>query len=231
MERKKLIQTLIERRRFNTYLEIGVLGGYVFFDIRCKNKIAVDPEFRFNWKGRLGQMFRNVTNISARFFEVSSDIFFERYASKVLRKGSLDIVLIDGMHEFKYVLNDVVNSLEYLSDRGVIVLHDCNPLTEDAACSFEQWKERGYAGNWNGDVWKCIVYLIATRSDIDIFVANCDHGLGIITKSKRPNLNTEYSSLSKVNELTYADFDRNRDDLINLKPLSYLEEWISRIQA
>lgn len=227
MERKDLIQTLIDKRRFDTYLEIGVLGGYVFFDIRCKNKIAVDPHFKFNWKGRLGQMFRNFTNISARFFEVTSDQFFDKHASSVLKKGSLDIVLIDGMHEFKNVLNDVVNSLEYLSDDGIIILHDCNPLSAAAASSFEEWKDRGYGGYWNGDVWKCITYLNATREDLDVFVANCDQGLGIVTKTKGRRLNSVYSSFNKVNELTYADLERNRHELINLKPEVYLEEWVS----
>src|SRR4051812_2930959 len=111
VERQQVIQALIDKKEYKTYLEIGVLGGGVFFDIRCSRKIAVDPEFRFNWKGRLGETIRNPRNVAARYFEVTSDEFFAKKADDLFNRNKIDIALIDGMHEFDYVLNDVNNCL------------------------------------------------------------------------------------------------------------------------
>lgn len=227
MDRQQLIQQLIDRRKYKTYLEIGVLGANNFFPIKCGKKIAVDPQFKFNWKGRLGEMLKNTSNINASFFETTSDLFFEQHAPKIFRNRKLDIALVDGMHEFDYALRDVLNSLKYLAEDGVIVMHDCNPQTEEAACSFEQWKLRGYTGFWNGDVWKVITYLRDSRPDLDVFVADCDHGLGIITRSKKQNLKGEFSSIEKVRALIYRDLSTRRKELINLQPESFLENFIN----
>src|SRR6185436_832014 len=81
MERLEVIQQVIRKRNLKTYLEIGVLGGHVFFKVNCRRKIAVDPHFKFNWRGRLGETIRNPDNMTARDFETTSDAFFERHAS------------------------------------------------------------------------------------------------------------------------------------------------------
>lgn len=227
MDRRDLVQQLINRRKFKTYLEIGVLGGYVFFDIKCKRKIAVDPHFKFNWKGRLGETLRNKDNLRAQFFEETSDDFFAKHAQKVFAQDPIDIVLIDGMHEFKFALNDVLNSLKYLSPNGVIVMHDCNPRSVEDASSFQEWKNRNFSGFWNGDVWKCFPYLQATRSDLFVFVADCDHGLGVVERGENPALfDHRFSSFDFVDELGYHDLAANRQTFLNLKPEAYLDTFI-----
>jgi len=228
MERLQLIQQLIDSRKFKSYLEIGVLGGNNFFPIKCSKKIAVDPDFRFNWRGRLGETLKNSSNIKASFFETTSDIFFEKHAPQLFREAKIDIALIDGMHEFEFALRDVLNCLKYLSNNGVIILHDCNPQTKDAACSFNEWKDRGFTGFWNGDVWKCITYLKDNRPDVNVFVADCDHGLGVVTKSKREIVHPEFNSIEKVKTLTYQDFNSRRKEMINLQSVSFLEDFIKR---
>lgn len=226
MERHTVIQKLIDNKNYKTYLEIGVLGGNVFFGVRCSKKIAVDPEFRFNWKGRLGETLRNPSNIKAEFFETTSDEFFEKEADSVFRKKKMDIALIDGMHEFDYVLNDVNNCLKYLSDGGTLVLHDCNPVTPESEVSFKGWKDRGYTGHWNGDVWKVIPYLRKYRPDLNVFVADCDHGLGIITLNGK-KANTTEGDREEFRRLTYDDLEKQRSTLLNLKPQSHLEEFLA----
>jgi len=227
MERLELIQELIERRNFKTYLEIGVLGGYNFFKVKCRNKIAVDPHFRFNWKGKVGEILRNGANLRASYYEMKSDDFFSQHARKLFEKKPIDVALIDGMHELDFVLRDVDNILRYLADDGVIVLHDCNPVLEEAACSFSEWKARGFTGHWNGDVWKCVAYLNSNRPDINIFVGDCDHGLGVITKEPR-KLPESTLSLETVRALTYKDLDKDRSRLLNLKTCEELMNFVKR---
>lgn len=95
---------------------------------------------------------------------MSSDTFFDKEHT-FLSKTGLDIAFIDGLHTFSQTLKDVQNTLRYLNKKGVIVLHDCNPLSEVAALPAKSIREiqklnpPGFTGIWNGDVWKTIAYL------------------------------------------------------------------------
>jgi len=222
MQRLELIQQLIDARGYSTYLEIGVLGGGVFFKVKCKRKIAVDPDFRFNWKGKLGEMWSNPSNIAASYFEMTSDRFFEIESDNAFGRTKVDLVLVDGMHEFDFALRDVENSLRYLSEDGVIVMHDCNPLTAEASCTYDEWKQRNFTGHWNGDVWKVILYLRQARTDLDVFVADCDHGLGVIAKLGPTKLESPAVNKAAIRALGFKDLDDNRTEWLNLKPPSYL---------
>ena len=89
-------------------------------------------------------------------------------------------------------MRDVENTLRYLRDDGVIVLHDCNPANASIACpatsyadfraQHRWWNLLWVHASWSGDVWKAIVQLRSTRHDLRIAVLNCDHGVGIIRK-------------------------------------------------
>jgi len=225
--RLALIQSLIEKNHYHNYLEIGVSIGTVFFRVRSKNKIAVDPEFGFNKFKVLTRAIRlnNPSNLSANYFEKTSDAFFAENAAGTI-KGKLDICLVDGMHEYSYALKDIQNALNYLSDNGVIIIHDCNPQKAENACSFNEWKARGFTGEWNGDVWKSIVYLRSLRKDIDVFVADTDFGLGIVTKKNAVNNSIlPFKSFEEIDSLPFSELDKNRAAWLNLKPASYLNEY------
>ena len=44
MKRTDIIQSLINKIGAENYLEVGVSAGENFRDIKCKNKVGVDPE-------------------------------------------------------------------------------------------------------------------------------------------------------------------------------------------
>ena len=95
--------------------------------------------------------------------------------------------------------------------------------TKLAASSFDDWKQRQFADTWNGDVWKVILHLQSLRDDVNAFVLDCDHGLGVITWGK-PEKKMHYTK-EQITALTYEDFNKNRKDFINLKSPSYLYEY------
>jgi hypothetical protein len=218
-ERKQIIQDAINKKHFTTYLEIGVFAGSVFFDVKAKRKIAVDPEFRFGKFKRTKKILKNLSNLNASYFEMTSDDFFKLHAESLFTKKPIDICFVDGMHEYDFALRDVENTLDYLQNDGVIIMHDCNPLSVENAVSFEEWKNRNYQGNWNGDVWKTIVHLRSLRKDINVFVLDADFGLGIVCK--RPPENILPFTQAEIRKFTYQDFDKNRQQWLNLKPLKY----------
>jgi len=225
MNRGKVVFTIMKQKKLSNYLEIGVLNGHIFFKVQSRFKIAVDPEFRFDALRKMGKLLVNPYNIFNKYFKKTSDDFFKEDAPEILSDKKLDIALIDGMHEYSFALNDVENSLKYLSENGVIIMHDCNPQKKADAASFEEWKARNFTKTWNGDVWRTVLHLRSFRDDINIFTLDCDHGLGIITWGK-PDNKLNYT-LQQIKQFTFEDFDQNRESWINLKPAEYFFDYFN----
>jgi hypothetical protein len=218
MNRIELVNKLIERKQAKIYLEIGVDIGNCFLKIKAPVKIGVDPRDRIPFLRKLKYYIKNTYNYKNKFIQLTSDDYFDRH-EEFLKKEGLDVVLIDGLHTHEQTIKDVRNSLKYLNPNGIIVLHDCNPLSEAAAFPTEDvtqaYKVPGYAGIWNGDVWKTIALLRSTRDDLDIMVLNCDNGLGVIKKGTPENkLNLGGKD---IKNLSYKDLDSNRKEYLNLK--------------
>ncbi len=154
--RIELINSLIEKFKYETYLEIGISIGITFNAINCKHKTSVDPA-------------GNPT------FKMTSDEFFKLN----LECPSFDIIFIDGLHTAEQVLKDVDNSLLYLNENGTIVLHDCNPHAEFLQVDIDDPRKQGA---WAGTVWKAVAKLRATRKDLSMCVVDIDFGLGVIRR-------------------------------------------------
>jgi hypothetical protein len=160
---------------------------------------------------------------------MTSDDFFAT-ESAFLEVRGIDVALIDGLHTYGQVVQDVENTLRYLGDDGVIVLHDCNPASASIAypaASFADFYEQHRWWNvlWSGDVWKAIVYLRSIRDDLQVAVLNCDFGVGIIRRGL-PESRLSYSP-AEIESLTYKDLAADRERLLNVKPPKYLREFLA----
>ena len=184
----------------------------------------MDPKFAITFYRKVFGYFKADEKI---YFEVESDEFFSKHAD-VLNNSGIDVAFIDGLHTYEQSLKDVENCLRYLNEKGVIVMHDCKPTTyamafpaktiEDA----ENAKLDGWTGEWCGDVWKTIVHLRSSRPDLEIFVLDCDYGVGVIIKGtakKMLNYNT-----AEIPRLTFYDLWDNREMLLNIKSPKYLSQ-------
>lgn len=219
MNRISVLQEIINIKRAKTYLEIGIHEGKCFNQIRASKKFAVDPIIRIQKKKQKKR----------QIFEMTSDAFFNNIPKIIIKKG-IDVVLIDGLHTYEQSLKDVLNTLNYLTNNGIIVIHDCNPPHEPAATpafSIEEAEKEsvsGWTGEWNGDVWKTIVQLRSNYDNLKIFVLDCDYGLGIIVKGK-PESTLNYST-EEIKNLTYKDLEANRVKLLNLKNPEFFSDFI-----
>lgn len=154
IKRYDLINRLINKFNFKTYLEIGVFNGENFKEINCETKVSVDPV--------PGEYVTNTMTSDEYFATLSEDTKF-------------DLIFIDGLHLWEQCYRDINNALNHLSPNGVIVCHDMNPL-------YELYSSRVQFTYWNGDVWKSFVKVRSERSDIHCcMIEDCDFGLGIIT--------------------------------------------------
>ena len=151
-----LIEYLIGKYKYTDYLEIGCDQDELFSKIKIKNKVGVDPKSG-----------GNVRKTSDEFFKDN--------------KKKFDIIFIDGLHTFKQVKNDILNSINCLKEGGIVLVHDCMPD------SLSKQAVPRYRMIWNGDVWKAIVDL-RQREDLDIFTCEMDQGIGIIKKEKNSSI-------------------------------------------
>lgn len=130
------------------YFEIGVRKGQSLSLATCP-AIGVDPEPEI--AVALGENVRVVAD--------TSDDFFENESSAVLPQ-SLELVFIDGMHLFEFVLRDFMNVERRSGDNTVVVIDDMLPnLPEQAS---RERKTRV----WTGDVWKMHECLRKYRPDL-----------------------------------------------------------------
>ena len=237
MTRIEVLNAIIKKKNVANYLEIGVNRGKCLFNIvGPKNRFAVDPFFNFNLWKKLKAGIKNSANFKNQYFEVTSDDFFANNQS-LLSENKLDLTFIDGLHTYKQSLQDTLNTLKYLDENGIIVLHDCNPLDELAAYPAHSIDEarkdlqnhKDWKNIWNGDVWKTIVYIRKNHPELSAFVLNTDHGLGFVYKKQQGKLPEIFSSITTIDDLDYTFFDKHRNELIDLKPISYFQEFLASI--
>ena len=74
------------------------------------------------------------------------------------------------MHQSEYILRDINNSLQVLSENGTIFIDDILPFNynEQLKIPIKHYYENGilkYGENWTGDVWKVIYHLLDKYSD------------------------------------------------------------------
>ncbi|MCL6261442.1 class I SAM-dependent methyltransferase [Aquiflexum sp. TKW24L] len=242
MDRIQIIQEIFSKTGFTNYLEIGCQTGKSFLPIRAKNKTAVDPVFKIPIGRKLKNLIKWPSNKHNRYFTEESDAFFANHKDYLKQLGHLDVVLVDGLHNFRTSLNDVLNSLEYLNPKGLILMHDCYPPNAAAAFPAEFFPTdeeiknlKGWTGEWCGDVWKSVAYLIQKYPDLlETGVINTDYGLGfVMPKSgfKERNFKIDEKLFAEIDKLTYEDMMKNPKETINLKEVGYAGKMISKIAS
>ena len=157
----KRINFLADRFNARSYLEIGVHKGDTFLNVAIKNRFAVDPAFKFE--------YRHLESDSCHFFPVASDLFFES-----LKSGSFnnippdikfDLIFIDGLHIYENAFRDFINSILFSHTNTIWIIDDTIPSDPyssipDNALSYQYRARAGLIDRpWHGDVYKCIFAL------------------------------------------------------------------------
>jgi hypothetical protein len=144
----------------HSYLEIGLSMGLTFERVSAQVRWGVDPSPRFDTE---------FLPAGVQIFVKSSDHFFEttRPATR------FDVVYIDGLHQFRQVYRDLLNSIAHLAPRGSVLIDDTVPCDEVSAIpdqrrSLMRRAELGCAGTpWHGDVWKAVVAIAQLHPELD----------------------------------------------------------------
>jgi len=192
-----LFNWLIAEFGYSSYLEIGCKGNTTFDRVKAKTKVGIDP--------RSGGTLR-----------MTSDQYFAKNDQK------FDLVFVDGLHEREQVLRDIDNALVRLNPGGTIVMHDCDPPSEERQ-KVPQGNQRG----WCGDVWKSYVE-IRTRPDLDAACTTFDMGMGVIRV--RPN-RAILTLFKAAKDMTWLDLEADRTRLLRQMPEEQLLRWIKDPEA
>lgn len=151
----EIILNIAKGLNCNNYLEIGCGTGRGISRISefVNNCIGVDVI-----DGRLEKNFQ--------FIKCTSDIFFKDNVE------IFDVIFIDGDHHYEVVKKDFENSLKFLSEYGVIFLHDNDPI------------EKKYTDQkFCGDSYKIIDYIYENHKNLNIITLPTDiSGLSIVNR-------------------------------------------------
>ena len=101
-KRWQLINEIINKKNYKSYLEIGCFNNDCFSKINIEKKTGVDP-------------------IKGGNIRKTSDDFF------LDNKENFDIIFIDGLHTYQQVKKDIKNSIKSLNPGGTIICHDSLP--------------------------------------------------------------------------------------------------------
>lgn len=176
--RIEIVNRIAVKINAKNYLEIGTANNLLFNSVICDLKIGVDPH-----KGG------TVRQTSDKFFQSNSLTF--------------DLIFIDGLHTYSQVLKDVNNSLKFLSENGVIMIHDMFPRSW-----VECFVPTVTLADWTGDVWK-LAYSHFDECGLEFQLITIDHGIGIIRKKQKTIENIVFDNdlAKKEFEFFYRNFE------------------------
>ncbi len=203
--RTVIINYLLSLTPAQNYLEIGVRNPEKNFNrINCKNKISVDPGIEYE---------ENPVD-----YKMTSDDFFRKIRNgniEIDKKIKFDIIFIDGLHLANQVERDIVNSLDFISKTGFIILHDCNPPSQFHARESYDFLNSPARNFWNGTTWKAF-YKFRHEKLLYSICFDTDWGVGVISKTKYAGFN----NLELPMENPYFEFNshlKNKKFYMNLQ--------------
>ena len=188
------------------YLEIGVCRGKTFDKVPAARKVAVDPAFRFDHEAM------GAAHPEAEYHPVPSDDYFSRHAGP---DDQFDVVYLDGLHIYDQTLRDLLNALEHLQPRGVVVIDDTVPPTPLAAirdrADFDAERRRtGSTRNeWMGDVFKVVHFIQAYCPYLSYATIANNHGQTVVWREQRDE--PPARDLAAIHTMTFEDFTESAD--------------------
>ena len=111
----RILNYLIFRHNYKTYLEIGLDNpAATYVDIMAENKESCDPYINVE-----------ITPIISKYltYHMKSD---DMFASMEPDK-KYDLIFVDGLHDGKQVVRDVINAIKHINNNGLVIVHDCLP--------------------------------------------------------------------------------------------------------
>jgi len=193
-----------DEKHFLNYLEIGTQFGWTLEAVDMPYKIGIDPNPKHSLKF-MPPGVKSLVMTSDEYFAAKNDLIL------------FDFIYIDGLHVFQTVYRDFVNSVNCLSEGGIILIDDVIPVDVYSA-DINQTRavtERKIQGNiskaWQGDVYK-LLKLIATEIPfLELKTIIYPSNAQALIKFKGPKQNLEFDRelFIKYDNLTFQNVFAN----------------------
>lgn len=222
VRRFQVMQRLVNLYDAPRYLEIGVCHGKTFDQVPAARKVAVDPAFRFD------HVAMDAAHPEATYVPVPSDDYFASHADLA---DEFDVIYLDGLHVYDQTLRDLLNALQHLQPRGVIVIDDTRPPTAVAAMRdhLESYRERVRIGEtsseWMGDVYKVVFFIQAFCPFLRYATIANNHGQTVVWRGGRDE--EPVLDLAGIVEMTYDDLTTHLD-VMRIKPFGEIRRELRR---
>lgn len=171
MKRYEIINHLIQKYNYKTFLEIGSQEQISYNNIIIDEKISVDPDPK-----------------AKADYIMTSDDFFK------INIKTFDIIFVDGLHHADFTYRDIINSLKILNTNGTIVVHDVMPYSYESQLIPLEKASKNNTVAWNGDVWKAWIKMRIDHKELLMYCINTDHGCGIIQKMENNQFLYDYNN-------------------------------------
>jgi len=208
VRRSEVLSRLANLYEDSRYLEIGVRKGVTFDQVPAARKVAVDPLFLFDHE----QMQRD--HPGTEYHQVTSDDYF---ASLIGVDEKFDVIYLDGLHVYEQTLRDLMNALDHLQPRGVIVIDDTRPPSyvaslpeRDAFFAVRTWlgvTDR----SWMGDVYKLVWFLDTFCPHLTFRTIANNHGQTVVWRTRRAEIQPR--TIGEIDRLTFEQFVLEQDVL------------------
>ena len=201
VSRIDVIQGLLDLFSQPHYLEIGVAKGATFHSVRAARKVGVDPKFGFDEKQTAA------ADRSGEYHRVTSDSYF---GSVIKPSDKFNVIFLDGLHTSDQTLRDLLNAVDYLSPKGIIVIDDAIPISYPASLrdrqEFFALREalNIKGGSWMGDVFRLIFFIESFMQSWSYRVVSNNHGQVVMWKRRRvgaPDRTIEHVALAEYKDL------------------------------
>lgn len=207
--RWEVVQGLLDFYDAPRYLEVGVSKGDTFHHLKADFRVAVDPNFRFDWEAEQAQR-----GDRAQYHQVTSDEYF---GSIIDPDQLFDVIYLDGLHTFEQTLRDLTNALNHLAPRGVILIDDVRPPSYHASladhANFRELRRyvKDSRNSWMGDVYKLIWFIDTFYQSLSYATVDNNHGQAVVWRERREFVTER--SVTEIGDLSFESFVLERATL------------------
>ena len=205
-----LINWFGEEYNYTSYLEICTVGTGHYFDKIDSNIFKTKDCINYYVK-EYELIFSPDELAGIRAYDIEI-LPFDDYLKKIIyKKQKYDVIFIDPFHTAEHTIRDLEAACSLLSRKGVIIVHDCFPQSEDLIGPIKK-------GAWCGQTFEGYIRFLLKNRHLENFVINIDYGCGII----RPKYTSEIIRNFAVNPDKLSSWDyfwEHRIQLLNLEPI------------
>ena len=149
MEHFEVINEIVKKNGYKSYLEIGVAVPERNYDlIECDFKEGCDPYYDADYDYGFGDLRERLSEFREKVtYCMTSDEMF----AMMPKEKKYDVIFVDGGHSEEQSKKDIINSLKHVSENGVVIVDDALPRKEEFA------REERITDEWYGCVYKSIL--------------------------------------------------------------------------